>query len=491
MGPIPALAGLAAAAGQAPLGWWWLTLGALAVLIRLVALAPGRPARVWIGWCGGVGYFTGTLFWIVEPFLVDAAKDGWMAPFALLLMAGGMALFWGLAAVTAGLGRNPATRAIGFALGLVACDLLRSYLFTGFPWALLGHIWIATSLGQIAAFTGPIGLTALTAALALLPVLGVLIARPVLCTLGAIGLFAVVLGAGQMRLAAPDTVLADPVRLRLVQPDAEQALKWQPGMLDLFLDRQMQASAAPALQPLDLIIWPETAIPYLLEDAGLILEEAIFNSGGVPLASGVQRAEGSLYFNSLIVTDAFGAVQSTYDKHHLVPFGEYFPFGDFVARFGITAFAAKYGRGYTPGPGAVVLDLGAAGKVLPLICYEAVFPQDLNAATDRADWILQITNDGWFGTQAGPYQHLAQARLRAIEQGLPLMRVANTGVTAAIDAKGRVTQDLALGEVGWLDVAVPAALAPTLYARTGDGLATILVMLSLLALALWRGKRSD
>ncbi|MGB5871899.1 MAG: apolipoprotein N-acyltransferase, partial [Albidovulum sp.] len=419
------------------------------------------------------------------------AKDGWMAPFALLLMAGGMALFWGLAAVTAGLGRNPATRAIGFALGLVACDLLRSYLFTGFPWALLGHIWIATSLGQIAAFTGPIGLTALTVALALLPVLGVLIARPVLCTLGAIGLFAVVLGAGQMRLAAPDTVLADPVRLRLVQPDAEQALKWQPGMLDLFLDRQMQASAAPAEQPLDLIIWPETAIPYLLEDAGLILEEAIFNSGGVPLASGVQRAEGSLYFNSLIVTDAFGAVQSTYDKHHLVPFGEYFPFGDFVARFGITAFAAKYGRGYTPGPGAVVLDLGAAGKVLPLICYEAVFPQDLNAATDRADWILQITNDGWFGTQAGPYQHLAQARLRAIEQGLPLMRVANTGVTAAIDAKGRVTQDLALGEVGWLDVAVPAALAPTLYARTGDGLATILVMLSLLALALWRGKRSD
>ncbi|MGC1488188.1 MAG: apolipoprotein N-acyltransferase, partial [Albidovulum sp.] len=416
-GLIPALAGLAAAAGQAPLGWWWLTLGAVAVLIRLVALAPGRPARVWIGWCGGVGYFTGTLFWSVEPFLVDAAKDGWMAPFALLLMAGGMALFWGLAAVTAGLGRNPATRAIGFALGLVACDLLRSYLFTGFPWALLGHIWIATPLGQIAAFTGPIGLTALTMALALLPVLGVLIARPVLCTLGAIGLFAVVLAAGQMRLAAPDTVLADPVRLRLVQPDAEQALKWQPGMLDLFLDRQMQASAAPAEQPLDLIIWPETAVPYLLEDAGLILEEAIFNSGGVPLATGVQRAEGPLYFNSLIVTDAFGAVQSTYDKHHLVPFGEYFPFGDFVARFGITAFAAKYGRGYTPGPGAVVLDLGAAGKVLPLICYEAVFPQDLNAATDRADWILQITNDGWFGTQAGPYQHLAQARLRAIEQG--------------------------------------------------------------------------
>ncbi|MGC1489717.1 MAG: apolipoprotein N-acyltransferase, partial [Albidovulum sp.] len=244
-------------------------------------------------------------------------------------------------------------------------------------------------------------------------------------------------------------------------------------------------------QPLDLIIWPETAVPYLLEDAGLILEEAIFNSGGVPLATGVQRAEGPLYFNSLIVTDAFGAVQSTYDKHHLVPFGEYFPFGDFLARFGITAFAARYGRGYTPGPGAVVLDLGAAGKVLPLICYEAVFPQDLNAAAERADWILQITNDGWFGTQAGPYQHLAQARLRAIEQGLPLMRVANTGVTAAIDAKGRVTQSLALGEVGWLDVAVPTALAPTLYARTGDGLATILVMLSLLALALWRGKRSD
>ena len=191
-----------------------------------------------------------------------------------------------------------------------------------------------------------------------------------------------------------------------------------------------------------------------------------------------------------MATDEFGAVRAVYDKHHLVPFGEYMPFGDQLAVIGITAFAARDGNGYTAGTGAAVLDLGAAGKVLPLICYEAVFPQDLRAAPERADWILQITNDGWFGNLAGPYQHLAQAQLRAIEQGLPLMRVANTGVTAAIDAKGRMLKSLPLNTEGWMDVDVPQALLPTFYAQWGDLPATMGLGGCLLGLALTRRKRS-
>ncbi len=487
---FPGVAGLLAASGQAPLDFWWLALPALSFLTYQVAQAADARARLWLGWCGGAGYFAATLFWIVEPFMVDSAQDGWMAPFALAFMAGGMALFWLLAAAIAGLGSGPAGRATGFAVGLAATDLLRSYVLTGFPWALVGHIWINTPVAQAAAIVGPIGLSILTMFLALVPALG----KNRRSGFVGIGVSGVVLASvwsfGHMRLAEPEGARAEPIRVRLVQPNATQRLKWQPGMWGMFIDRQMAATEAPADQPLDLVIWPETALPYLLADAGDLIDEAIRRSGGVPIALGIQRAEGERFYNALVATDENGAVRAVYDKHHLVPFGEYMPFGDQLARIGITAFAARAGNGYTAGAGAAVLDLGRAGKVLPLICYEAVFPQDLRAAPERADWILQVTNDGWFGNLAGPYQHLAQAQLRAIEQGLPLMRVANTGVTAAIDAKGRILDSLPLNTEGWFDIDVPRSLAPTLYVRWGDLPATMLLAASVLALALRKRARS-
>ncbi|MDZ4096473.1 MAG: apolipoprotein N-acyltransferase, partial [Paracoccaceae bacterium] len=200
--------------------------------------------------------------------------------------------------------------------------------------------------------------------------------------------------------------------------------------------------------------------------------------------------DGMRGYNSMAVIGAGGATMALYDKHHLVPFGEYMPFGDLAADvFGLKAFAAQTGNGYSAGPRAAVLDLGPRlGRVLPLICYEAVFPQDLRAAPTRADWILQITNDAWFGTLTGPYQHLAQARLRAIEQGLPLVRVANTGVSAVIDARGRIVAQIPLGQAAYLDAALPGALTAPPYARWGEG--PVLLMLAAFALALltrsWR-----
>jgi apolipoprotein N-acyltransferase len=468
------------ALGQAPWGLWPVTLAALAVLIAHVAGADASGARLWRAWAGGAGYFAASLFWIVEPFMVDAAHDGWMAPFALVGLAGGMALFWLLAALVIAPRRPRGERALGFALGLVASDLLRSYVLTGFPWALLGHIWIATPVAQAAAFVGPVGLSMLTVALSVAVVVpdG---ARARLAAGGAaLLLLGAVWGGGVWRLSVPELPRATAIIVRLVQPNATQALKWQPGMWDEFIRRQMEASAAPAARPLSLIVWPETSVPYLLEDADGLLAAAAEASHGVALALGIQRAEGMAFYNSLAVTDGAGRLAAIYDKHHLVPFGEYIPFGDLAETIGIHAFAARAGNGYTAGRGAEVLDLGAAGKVLPLICYEAVFPQDLRAAHGRADWILQITNDSWFGNLAGPWQHLAQARLRAIEQGLPLLRAANTGVTGGFDAKGRVLGRLGLNQQGWLDIAVPAALAPTAYALGGDWPETVLVVLGLL-----------
>jgi apolipoprotein N-acyltransferase len=211
---------------------------------------------------------------------------------------------------------------------------------------------------------------------------------------------------------------------------------------------------------------------------------------GKPVIVGMQRVEGAKGWNTLALIAPDGSLRQTYDKWHLVPFGEYIPFGDLAYDlFGIRAFASQLGATYAAGAGPQVMDLGPRlGTILPLICYEAVFPQDVNAAPGGADWILQITNDAWFGTLTGPWQHLAQARFRAIEQGLPLVRVANTGVTGVYDAQGRLVQELPFGVADALDVAsIPGALPPPPYARLGE--TPVLLLLAGCALLLIATRR--
>lgn len=481
---LAAVLGAAAALGQAPWGLWWLTIAALAGLTAMIAVQPRRGPRLWLGWGAGTGYFGLALFWIVEPFLVEPEVFGWMAPFALVLMSGGLALFWMLAAGTAGLGPGRAGRALGFALGLGLADLLRGYVLTGFPWALLGHSLIGTPAMQAASVVGPVGLTLAVALAAALPALAHRPAGRIAGALAASLLIGALSLAGLARLAAPEPQRAEPLTVRLIQPNAQQSLKWRGDMWRIFLDRQLELTAAPAETAPDLIVWPETAVPFLLDDSGTILDEILQATGGVPFVTGIQRAEGLRYYNSMIGVNKDGEVIGVHDKSHLVPFGEYIPFGDAFLSLGVRAFAAQEGYGFSAAPGIRVLDLGAAGRVLPLICYEAIFPQDLLRAKGQADWILQVTNDGWFGDVSGPYQHLAQARLRAVEQGLAFVRAANTGVSAAIDPKGRVIAALPLNRAGFLDVAVPPALPRPFYARHGDAPLALALVLALLALSL-------
>ncbi len=440
----------------------------------MVGNAP--RGRGWLAWFGGAGYFAAALAWIVEPFLIAPEVYGWMAPFAVVFLSFGLALFWAVASLAAR-GRYPL---IGLALGLTLVELARGYVLTGFPWAMIGHVWIGHAPSQLAALIGPSGLTLFT-----------LMAAALLAQRRAVpvGLGMVLLTAGfafgLWRAAQPEPA-PRVAMLRLVQPNAEQGLKWDPDQARLFFERQLEFTAADP-KP-DLVIWPETAVPYLLEEYPEVAQRIAAAGRGSPVAVGVQRVEGWQFWNTLAVIGAEGRVTASYDKHHLVPFGEYIPFGDVLYDwFGLVAFAAQQGNGYSAGPGPAVLDLGALGKALPLICYEAIFPQDLRAAPERADWILQITNDAWFGTWSGPFQHLAQARLRAIEQGLPMVRVANTGVTAVIDARGRIVDSLPMGEAGYLDARLPGALPPTPYARWGEG--PVLLLLAGLALGLWVARR--
>ncbi|EPX79680.1 apolipoprotein N-acyltransferase [Salipiger mucosus] len=463
--------GLVMALGQPPWNLWPLAFAGLAGALLLCRDAP-RGRGFWTGWAVGLGYFGLSLGWIVEPFQVDAAVTGWMAPFALIGMAAGMALFWGLPAWLASRSRD-GRRMLALVALWGAAEVLRAFAFTGFPWGLVGYLWAPTAAVQWASVTGPYGLTLATLAAAgamastLRPGARGRVVKGIAAGLG----LAVLIGGG-WALTPPLQDLSDRPVVRLVQPNAPQHEKWDQAMIPTFFRRQVEFTGATPQSHVNerpaLVVWPETALPMLLDNAGEALAIATEAAAPGNLAVGVQRLEGRAYYNSMALVAPGPEVRQVYDKHHLVPFGEYMPFPELFLRINISGLAARAAGGYAAGPGPELVDFGPrVGMGLPLICYEAVFPRDTRAE-ERPDFLLQITNDAWFGRFSGPYQHLMQARMRAIEQGLPLLRAANTGVSAVIDGAGRVLKALPLGQAGYLDTALPEPLRPTIYARTGD-----------------------
>ena len=476
------LAGAVAALGHAPFDLpIFSVLGLMAAMTLFISTQTVKRAGL-IGWSVGFGWFALSLNWIVEPFLVDIARHGWMAPFALVLLAGGLAFLWGAGfALTQRFRTGPVQALLLLCMVWTGVEALRGVLFTGFPWALIGHVLIDTPYVHLAAYIGALGLT-----------LGLLLA--VACLLLALvfkrwALVPALVLIGAPLLNMPDALRVDPDRpmVRLIQPNAPQHQKWDPDFIPIFYNRQLEFTRA--LPAVDLVVWPETAIPYALERAGGLIAQINKAAGGAGLILGAQRSEGPDYFNSLAVVGPSGGVSAVYDKHHLVPFGEYIPLAHLFSYIGFLGSAAQATGGYTPGPGPALLDIGAMGKALPLICYEGVFPRNLRGVA-RPDWLLLITNDAWFGTFSGPYQHLAQARLRSVEQGLPMVRVANTGVSAMIDPSGRVIESIPLGEAGYRDVALPAPLPPTFYSKTGDGPLLLLLVFVAMTLVMIR-KRSS
>ncbi|CAM4301819.1 apolipoprotein N-acyltransferase [Palleronia rufa] len=482
------LAGIGVALGQVPFSLVPLALAALGLAGWLAMRSSTAWRAAWIGLAAGTGYFGTTLHWIVAPFLVEPEVYGWMAPFAFVFTAVGFGLFWMLAfGVARRVAANGWRFALAFAGALAGAEALRALILTGFPWVLLGTVWSEGPGAQLGAFVGPFGLTLLVAGIG--GGLAALGPRPVSLA-GLVLAWTVPIGLGALRPPAPP-VADDAATVRLVQPNAPQDEKWDPVLSQEFFQRALEFTAAGAVP--DLVIWPETSVPFLIETGqGPAIDRMAMAARGARLVFGAQRlGDGWRYFNSALVLGPDGQIADSYDKYHLVPFGEYVPFGDFAARFGIRGLAASQGFGYSAGPGLRTIDLGPLGNPLPLICYEAIFPEEVGAVSPRPDWLMQITNDAWFGTFAGPQQHLAITRMRAIEQGLPMMRAANTGISAAIDAGGRVLASIPLGEAGYLDVPLPPARSPTLYARTGDWPAWGAMLLSLLAARWLRPKRLE
>lgn len=475
--------------------WYGLPLLFLAVpgLIWLIETAPGRRGAFLVGLAFGFGHFLICVHWMAHAFLVDADRFAWLAPIAIPGLALVLALFPAAAALAFRLLLRPfATegwqRVLLFALTWTIFEWLRGHLLTGFPWTLLGHGWmLSQAMIQTAAFIGSYGLTFVLALVAGMPAVlaeektsGL---RPLLLTflllffLWAGGAARLANGGaerlengGAARLEGAEPQMPGDVRLRLVQANIPQALKWQPDLQAQHFERHIALSRQPGFADRTVVIWPEMAVPYLLARSPAArqrLAQAVPPGGlllaGAPRQSPEAKKAGA-FSNGLIALNEKGELLGGYDKFHLVPFGEFVPLRGLLPISRIVPGIGDFYRG----PGPLTLVLAGLPPLSPLICYEVIFPGAVLDRSARPQWLLNVTNDAWFGESSGPYQHFASARLRAVEEGLPLVRAANTGISAIIDPFGRVQQRLALGVEGVLDGSLPAALGPTFYGRFGD-----------------------
>ena len=404
---------------------------------------------------------------------VDIAHFWWAVPFAVAGLPAVFALYYGLAAaISHRLGKGGISGALIFALLWFMADYARGHLCTGFPWNLEGYAWGAVlPMLQITSVVGIYGLTLITLLACCLPaILEDDTRRNRTFVIFSLLILTFIDGWGQMRLTYDDGAKVEGVRLRLVQPGIEQAKKWLPSQREANFARLIGYFSAPAAEPVTDIVWPETAATfYLMEDSEHRHEIASHLPKGGTLLTGVIRrlpdADGRLsYFNSLVAVDDKSDVIAGYDKHHLVPYGEYIPFRRLLPLPAI----ASLGLDFSFGDGPETLRVPGLPPFSPLICYEVIFPDETVDPRDRPKFILNVTNDGWYGRTAGPYQHFASARVRAIEQGLPLVRDANTGITGVVDAYGRVTARLGLKKSGFVDADLPQDLPPTFFSRHGE-----------------------
>ena len=473
------IAGAAAGLAHPPFGFLPGLLG-FALLLHLIDAAPARrPLRAAFarGWAAGFAYFLVGTWWVGEAFMVDAAAHAWQAPFAVILLPAGLGLFWGTAGVVYRRLAPPGTRRILlFAAVFALAEWLRGHVLTGFPWDLPGEAWRAGSApSQAASLVGAYGLSVLTLAIAAAPaVLGEADRsrrRIALVLAAAVLALASLWTYGAVRLRAA-RVVSTGIVVRVVQPDIPQAVKWSPQAFQMIIDRYVGLTGAPAARRPDVVVWPESAIPAPADDlfaADSWTETAIAGAltPGQALLAGVVRNDGTRWFNSLLAlrrTETGFAVLGLYDKYRLVPFGEYLPMEGLMTRLGLKKLVAVDG-GFASGPPPAPLALDGLPRVQPLICYESLFPGFAAAKGGRAAWIVNVSNDAWFGRTSGPLQHLNLASYRAIEEGVPLVRATPTGASAFVDPWGRPMRILAPGASGVIDAELPAPAAPTPYSR--------------------------
>ncbi len=447
-----------------------LLIPAFSGLYILVDSAPTRRRMFWDGWFWGWGYYMTGLYWFCVALLTDEAFE-WLIPFALFGLTGVIAIYTGVACWLMAFAKkymHGESRLLIFALIFTLVETARGILFTGFPWNLPGYSFgFSEATLQLASVLGPYGLTGCAVLFGLSP----LFARYYKPAAAAIWIsLAAAAIWGACRIPATPMPTVPDIRLRLVQANISQPHKWNPKLQMQGLQQHIDLMHSPGLENITHIIWPETAVPYVFQENSALsrlLGSAI--PEGKILLTGTLRAEGKDFasakiWNSLMAIDHSGNIIGAYDKAHLVPFGEFQPIRPYVPKDWMTPVGQK---DFSWGTASQVLEWPGTPPLLPLICYEAIFPEMAQAESGngRPAWLLNVTNDAWFGMSTGPRQHFQMSRMRAVEQGVPLVRVANTGISAVIDPYGRITAYLPLGTQGILDADLPQSLgSETIYA---------------------------
>lgn len=475
--------GMIAALSMPPHDLWLLLFIATPVVLFMLEgiEREGRLPSFFLGWCFGFGYFIVALHWIGFAFLVDAEAYLWMMPFAVGGLAAGMAVYWGLATFCVALSRRKGLPgALVFAVSLAAFEYLRGVLFTGFPWAAPGLA--SDGMGAVAQTASLWGMPALTLLIVLWAATWPFMwsgPRPHrAAALLIIATLPLCWAWGSYRLSQGAIANVDGVRIRIVQPNISQDSKWRDENARAIFDQllEMSARAAPDGTSPTHIIWPETAVTFLIdESAAAQVELADLLGGTRTLVTGALRrdintsgdGEDDKVFNSILTFDGSGKVVARYDKWRLVPGGEFLPFEWALEPLGFRKVVTVPGS-FAAGPGPVSLAVPGAPDAGFGVCYEAIFPDHFIDPQKRPGWLINVTNDGWFGNSTGPHQHLAQARLRSIEQGLPMVRAANTGISAVIDPYGRTLSSLPLNAEGVMDAGLPQSLPPTFFADYGE-----------------------
>jgi apolipoprotein N-acyltransferase len=501
---IAVLAGAASALAMAPFNAWPILFVTFPVLVWLVdGSAAGRwggaVAAAGVGWCFGFGYFLAGLYWIGYAFLVDAKTFGWLLPFAVGGLPAYLALYTALGLAAARLiWVRGAERVLALAAMLTIAEWLRGHLLSGFPWNTFGYaLSQPLALAQSVSLVGVWGLTFLSIAIfatpAVLaddkadtphprraPVLGLIVLAGLTCY-------------GAVRLWANPTEYVKGVRLRIMQPNLQQDEKFNYSAKQAVMTRYLRlsdrstGSQSKGLRGITHLIWPESAFPFFLtrepdalaEITALLQPNTVLITGAVRAADTPPNARVLRAYNSVYVIDHDGSIAGIYDKVHLVPFGEYLPLQHLLGRLGLTELT-KMGGGFLAGDRRRAMNVPGAPKMLPLICYEAIFPGAAVPRGERPAWVVNVTNDGWFGVSTGPYQHFEQARMLAIAEGLPLVRAANTGISGVIDPLGRIIRSLPLGVEGVFDANLPRAIAPTPYVRFDDFTLILFLVVGLL-----------
>lgn len=421
------------------------------------------------GWAFGLGFFGFGLYWVSHSLLIDPLRHGWLVPFVLLGMGGGMGLFIALGSgITFLLGNKPLNRVLAWSATWCAIEWLRIWFLTGFPWNMLATgLVFSDELIQFAAYGGALSLSFLIVLSAsLLHLRGVYPNYRVWILSFSVPVFLWIFGFVRLYDRADEYV--PDMQLRLIQANVDQANKWLAEMREKHLNKHIELSGKESDIPPTHVIWPETAASFLLEHepgrrlrmASTLLPEG-FLMTGAPRAT-PPGVKPFLVWNSLQVINYDSEIIATYDKFHLVPFGEYMPLRKFLPFEKLTHGS----QDFSVGQGPVTVAIPNTPPFSPLICYEVIFPGEIVDSTNRPHWLLNITNDGWFGQTSGPYQHLATSRLRSVEEGLPLVRAANTGISAVVDSFGRIKASLPLGQEGVLDSRLPKHLIdPTIFSR--------------------------